>query len=360
MLRGCRGGFCVKVRTEDMLTDSQLQAFERDGCLVVRGALDGALDNLRTEFAARADDLLRRAEAVGKISPRAGGDFSARLSRLICAAPALYQHLDISLPMDDNLAARVPAWREIFGDDWREEAGVFAGKSVHELLTHPNIAAIARQLTGDNPVASPVQHIRVKPPQRLLPRDAANDATYARTMWHQDEAVVHEGARGANILTVWAAVTDATVENGCMFCVPGSHLAPDDPRRPDFGLKPHCPGRKFVGDIYIPDKLIPAEARRPLEAKAGDIVLLHRRTMHGAGENRSDGIRWSFDLRFQQAGTPTGRECFPAFPLSETGAAGAQKYRRQWLDARDDILRGDTHPVFNVRWNQYRSAALCA
>ncbi|MGI9338789.1 MAG: phytanoyl-CoA dioxygenase family protein [Gammaproteobacteria bacterium] len=344
-----------------MLTDSQLQEFDRDGCLVVRGVLDDeALGNLRAEFAARADDILRRAEAAGKMPRKTGGDISERLSRLICAAPGLYQHLDISLPMDDHLSARIPAWREIFGDDWREEAGVFAGESVHALLTHPKLAAIARQLTGDNPVASPVQHIRVKPPQHLLPQDSVNDATYARTLWHQDEAVVHEGARGANILTVWAAVSDATLENGCLICAPGSHLEKDDPRRADFGLKTHCPGRKFVGDIYIPEELIPEESRRPLQAKAGDIVLLHRRTAHGAGGNMSDSIRWSFDLRFQQADTPTGRECFPAFPLSQTGKAGAQRYRRQWLDARDAILCDDIRPSFNTRWNKYSSAPLCA
>ena len=343
-----------------MLTDSQLRTFERDGCLVVRGVLDGdALDHLRTEVSDRTDDILRRAEAAGKM-PRADGDLSSRLSHLICTAPELYQHLDISLPMDDRLAARIPAWQEIFGDDWREQAGVFAGRSVHGLLTHPDLVAIARQLTGDDPVASPVQHIRIKPPQHLLPPESVNDATYARTMWHQDEAVVHEGARGVNILTMWAAVTDATLENGCLFCVPGSHLEADDPRRPDFGLKPHCPGREFVGDIYIPDELIPVEARRPLEAKAGDIVLLHRRMMHSAGENRSGSIRWSFDLRFQQSGTPTGRECFPSFALSNTGAAGAQKYRLQWLEARDAILSGDVHPVFNTRWSKYRSVPLCA
>ena len=348
-----------------MLTDSQVREFERDGCLVVRGAMDGgALQGLRDEFAARVDDLLRRSERAGKIPPDSrvdGGDFSAAVSRLICADPGAYQHLDISLPMDDNLAARVPAWREVFGDDWRDEAGVFAGESVHRLLTHPNIAAIARRLVGeDDLVASPVQHIRVKPPQRLLGPGAANDATYARTLWHQDEAVIHEGARGANILTVWVAVTDATVENGCLFCVPGSHLSPDDPRRPDFGLKTHCPGRKFVGDIYIPEELVPESSRRPLEAKAGDAVLLHRRTAHGAGANESGSIRWSFDLRYQPAGTPTGRECFPAFPVSETGAAGAAKYRRQWLDARDAIIRGEIRPAFNTRWSKYQSAPLCA
>ena len=343
-----------------MLTNSQQQEFERDGCLVVRGVLNGtALDELRDEFAARVDDLLHHAEAAGKIPHDNGGDFSERVSRLICAAPELYQHLDITLPMDPDLKARVPAWREIFGDDWRDEAGVFAGQSVHRLLTNPTIAAIVRQLVDDDSIASPVQHIRVKPPQRLLPRETINSA-YARTLWHQDEAVVHEGAHGVNILTVWAAVTDANIKNGCMFCVPGSHLGKDDPRRPDFGLKTHCPGRKFVGDIYIPEELIPESARRPLEVKAGDIVLLHRRTVHGAGENLSDSIRWSFDLRYQPSGTPTGRECFPAFPVSETGDSGAEKYRRQWLDARDSILRGETKPVFNVRWNKYRSEALCA
>lgn len=353
-----------------MLTESQVREFERDGCLVVRGAVDdGALGALREEFAGRVDDLLRRGEQAGKIPPAdqrgaggdAGGDFSAQVTRLICADPGCYQHLDISLPMDDQLAARVPAWRALFGDDWREEAGVFAGASVHRLLTHPRVAAIARQLLGeDELVASPVQHIRIKPPQRRLPPESVNDATYARTLWHQDEAVIHEGARGVDILTMWVAVTEATVENGCLFCAPGSHLAADDPRRPDFGLKPHCPGRKFVGDIYIPDELIPAALRRPLEAKAGDIVLLHRRTAHGAGENRSDSVRWSFDLRCQPANTPTGRECFPAFPLAATGAAGAQKYRRQWLDARDAIIRGEVRPAFNTRWNKYQSAPLCA
>lgn len=346
-----------------MLTDSQMRKFERDGCLVVRGAVDAAaLLHLRDEFAGRVDNLLRRGGRVGPPPPAraAGDDFSAMVSRLICADPGCYQHLDISLPMDDNLAARVPAWREMFGEDWRDEAGVFAGESVHRLLTHPNIADIARQLVGDDLVASPVQHIRVKPPQHLLPQGSANDATYARTLWHQDEAVVHEGARGVDILTVWVAVTDATVENGCLFCVPGSHLNPDDSRRPDFGLKTHCPGRKFVGDIYIPEELIPEASRRPLEARAGDIVLLHRRTAHGAGPNRSERIRWSFDLRYQPADTPTGRECFPSFPLSETGKEGARKYRRQWLDARDAIIRGEIRPVFNTRWSKYHSAPLCA
>ena len=345
-----------------MLSESQLRDFERDGFLVARGVIDSdTLDFVRAEYAARAEDLLRRLTRAGRIADQgAPGGFAENVSRLICEASGDYEHLDISLPMDPNMADRVPVWREIFGDEWEQEAGIFAGESVHQLLTHPNLAAIARQLTGGDAVCSPVQHARIKPPQRLIPPQFANDANYARTLWHQDEAVVHEGARGANILTAWIAITDATVENGCMFCLPGSHRAADDSNFPDFGLKTHCPGKQLVAEIYIPDELIPESERVPLEAKSGDVVLLHRRAAHGAGANESDGLRWSFDLRYQPAGSPTGRECFPSFPADERGPAGAKKYRRQWLDARDKIIRGDIPAVFNERWLKYRDAPVCA
>jgi len=389
------------------LSDSQLREFAREGCLIVPGAVDdGVLAALRRDFAARVDVLLRRARALGAVAGDGGyagdggghgdgdraaaDDFSAAAARLICGAPGLYQHLDISLPLDGDLAARLPAWRELFGDDWRAHAGVFIPDSVYRLLTHPRLVAIARQvLRADDLVASPVQHIRIKPPQRDLPAGADTDATVARANWHQDEAVVHEGARGVDILTVWVAVTESTVANGCLRCVPGSHLAADDARRPDFGLRAHCPGRVFVGDIYIPDATIPAAARRDLEVSPGDAILLHRRTIHGAGANESDGIRWSFDLRYQRAGSATGRECFPVLRLPGGGdgaisrhprsllsgggdggadaaggagevAAGAARYRRDWLAARDAILRGEVAATFNTRWLKYRGAGVCA
>ena len=366
-----------------MLNESQLREFERDGCLVVPGVVDpDTLAQVKRDYHRRARDLLQRHIRAGRLPPTpptpalsdsarpdSGSDsdrspaddgFAETVSRLICGDPDSYQHLDISLPMDENLADRIPQWQNIFGDQWRDEAGIFAAESVHRLLTHPNIAAIAAQIVGENPVCSPVQHARIKPPQRLLPPGADNDANFARTLWHQDEAVVHEGARGANILTVWIAVTNATIENGCMHCVPGSHLAPDDSRRPDFGLKTHCPGKKLVAEIYIPDELVPQEKRRPLEAGAGDIVLLHRRAAHGAGPNESDGLRWSFDLRYQPAGSPTGRECFPSFPANQRGPDAAREYKRQWLNARDRIIRGEVPAAFNTRWLKYQDAQLCA
>lgn len=344
-----------------MLTKPQCQAFADQGYLVVPDVVAQAtLADLRDDYARRVADLLTRGKRLGRLSDTPPpADFAAAVTELICGWPEGYQHLDISLPMDEHLAQQRSAWQALFGDNWRDEAGLFAGGSVYRLLTCPGIAGIARQLLGPEVQISPVQHARIKPPQHLLPAAAAQDANVARTLWHQDEAVVHEGAHEVSILTVWVAVTEATPENGCMYCVPGSHLA-GRAEEADFGLQTHCPGKVLVGEIYIPDQSIPQDNLVPLVAAPGDVVLLHQRTVHGAGANRSDDLRWSFDLRYQPANTPTGRECFPACPLEDSTPEAARAYRRRWLDARDAILNGDLAPVFNERWLKYQNAPLCA
>ena len=65
-----------------------------------------------------------------------------------------------------------------------------------------------------------------------------------------------EEADAATILSCWMAVTDATVENGCLKVIPGSH-------RKD--LVDHCPGEKGVG---IPEKLLTLGDSTPLPMRA--------------------------------------------------------------------------------------------
>ena len=341
-----------------MLTSEQLATFQQDGALVVPGILGGDwLKRVRGDFDFRVDDLLARYNLPG------GGDFCAKMSRLLAKRPDAYEHIDISLPMIGDMDKRANEWQKLFGDDWREQAGVFAPPSVYALLRHPPIVAIASQILGDALCASPVQHVRIKPPQRILSQAASGDANIARTKWHQDEAVVSIDARGVNILTVWVAITEAMPKNGCMYYVAGSHLIADDDNKPDFGLTTHCPGKQLAAEIYIPDAKIDKNKMRPLAAKPGDVVLLHRRTIHGAGANTSDGLRWSFDLRYQKRQMPTGRDFFPALAVSGKDAPkadGGKQYRQNWLQARDNIISGEVAAVFNNRWNKYHGAQLCA
>jgi len=75
---------------------------------------------------------------------------------------------------------------------------------------------------------------------------------------HKDGGGVLDGA------TMWIALDDADVTNGCMWYTPGSHLDPIDPKAPpNFGTLPE--GR--TGGV-------------PAEVQAGDVIVHSARTVH--------------------------------------------------------------------------------
>jgi hypothetical protein len=65
----------------------------------------------------------------------------------------------------------------------------------------------------------------------------------------------------------------------------------------------------------------------------------------------SDDIRWSFDLRYQPIGQPTGRPAFPGFVARsrrypESELRDWREWRQLWLDARARLAEGED-PTFN-------------
>jgi hypothetical protein len=44
----------------------------------------------------------------------------------------------------------------------------------------------------------------------------------------------------------------------------------------------------------------------------GDVLFLNKLTMHPSLPDSSDGVRWSFGLRYAPIGQPTGGPWFPA------------------------------------------------
>ena len=111
--------------------------------------------------------------------------------------------------------------------------------------------------------------------------------TNTPTPWHQDEAywIDMPDKRAA---TCWLALDDATVEKGCMWFVPGSHLG---------SLRPHeqignggalkCRGNESEGFAA--------------EIKAGSCTFHHGRTVHYSRGNSTDGHRRAFILNFRPA-----------------------------------------------------------
>lgn len=80
---------------------------------------------------------------------------------------------------------------------------------------------------------------------------------------------------------------------------------------------------------------------------------MHRLTQHSSLKNNSGDIRWSFDLRYQPVGQPTGRPAFPGFVArSRTHPESAihdwREWAKLWADTRERLAEHVLAP-FN-RW----------
>ena len=80
---------------------------------------------------------------------------------------------------------------------------------VKELMIDQRIGKLASQLSG-------VDGIRIWHDQALIKRPWANP-----TAWHLDTPFWSFSDR--NAISIWVALDNATLENGCLFFIPGSH-----------------------------------------------------------------------------------------------------------------------------------------
>ncbi len=333
-----------------MLTEAQIGQFAEDGFLVVRDVLtDADLDPVVAEYDSALDTAARHLYQRGEIqSPRSDLPFAERYTALIRENPAIFYHLGISLPLD----------YETLDPDF---VRAHTGPALFGLMRHQRVLDVVESVLGPEISSNPVQQVRLKPPQRLLSGAVAEYSNVGATTWHQDYGAVMEEAADTELLTVWIAMTEASEEMGCLQAIPGSHRASE--------LTLHCPGVRNAAENYIPQALLDRHGTAPvsLACERGSIILLTRFTEHGALPNHSDRLRWSFDLRYQPTGKPTGRPAFPSFvlrsrakPLSEV--TDPADYAQGWDDARNRIVAGDHDgPLYEQgRWLANRTNPVCA
>ena len=318
-----------------MLGKAQLQQFEEDGFLVVEGVLDRTrtLDPVIAEYDALLDGLWQgwvEAGALEAADP--SSDFEARIIQAYRSGLDYFQPLDISLPAG-TITADTP---------------FHAGPAVFGMMTDGRLLDVIGAIIGPEITSNPIQHVRIKPPADDLWADEVR-AHITSTDWHQDRAVTLEEADATRMVTAWVAVTDATVENGCLQVIPGSHRGE---------MIPHCPRE---GQVGIPATMMAGRQARPLPVAAGGVVLFHPLTIHGSLSNRTQAIRWSFDIRYSVTGDPTGRPMFPSFvarsaTAPETELRDPAVWRRMWEDARARLALEETTTIH--RWSP--DAAHCA
>lgn len=296
-----------------MLTDDQIARFNRDGYLVVEEVIDtNTLEAVIAEYAARLDALYEGWFADGLVpAPTPQMGLWDKLDVAYRAGFDWYQPLDISLPHSDI----------------RLDTPMHHGPAVFNMATHPKLLDIVESLIGPELTSNPIQHVRIKPPEAKVPSEETR-AHIVSTDWHQDRGVTLESADKTEMLTVWLAITDATVENGCLQVKPGMQ---DD-------MLPHCTAKQ----VGISERYLPKTKAVPVPVRAGGAVLFHPLTPHASLANTSDGYRWSFDLRYNVTGQPTGRDQFPSFVARSRQNPSLElrdwrAWKTMWESARADL-----------------------
>lgn len=136
--------------------------------------------------------------------------------------------------------------------------------------------------------------------------------------WHQD--ALYFPFEPDRQLGVWLAVTEATLANGCLHVLPGSHREPVHAH-----VRDERPGSNY-GYLEIVDHDMRAAV--PVLMQPGDLLVFHSHLMHRSTDNVSDGIRAAMVYHYSPAGTVDHAPRGPAYvndwmPVRRTGDAGA-------------------------------------
>jgi phytanoyl-CoA hydroxylase len=155
----------------------------------------------------------------------------------------------------------------------------FVSPVMEKYVRHPLVCGALSQITAahlpnwDGSVKCMQSMLFVKPPG------------FQGQAWHQDE--IYIPTRDRSLIGAWIAMDDATVENGCLWVMPGSHRmgylypqrAHDNPDEFDFAPESH--GFDEAGEV-------------PVEVKSGTVVFFNGYLLHRSFRNRGSTYRRVF------------------------------------------------------------------
>jgi len=129
------------------------------------------------------------------------------------------------------------------------------------------------------------------------------------TGWHRDSR--YWSFARDDLVSVWLALGHETIANGALWFVPGSHAMEFSPERFDAA-------RFFRSDRADNAGLLSTAVSPPLNA--GDAVFFHSNTLHSAGRNRSDAVKFSLVSTYHaQSNLPTPGSRSASIPEVELG-----------------------------------------
>lgn len=151
---------------------------------------------------------------------------------------------------------------------------------VKDIMLDPRIGKMVATLAG-------VEGIRIWHDQALIKRPWANP-----TSWHLDTPFWSFSDRRA--LSIWVALDDVTLENGCLFFIPGSHQKTTF-QKTEIG--------KNIGGIFEAYPEFKSSASQPVVIKAGSCSFHNGLTIHGAHANMTPGFRRAMTCAYMPDGS---------------------------------------------------------
>ena len=200
---------------------------------------------------------------------------------------------------------------------------------MRETLAHPRIVEVLTRAIGPN----------VKCMQSMLFIKHAGKPGQA---WHQDEDFIP--TRDRSLGAAWIALDEATVDNGCLWVIPGSH-------RPGilWPLRKHSnPEFDFAPESF--DFPYRDEDAIPVEVPAGSIVFFHGYLLHRSLKNRRpSGFRRALVNHYMSAESllPWWRPGGEALPTQDNRdiivVAGTDPYAWKGIEERNrPYVRAET------------------
>ncbi len=144
---------------------------------------------------------------------------------------------------------------------------------LNALASHPGLLGVLSQMMGDTPTLFQDMAL-VKPPHHGSEKP-----------WHQDCAYFN-AAPGTTVVGVWIALDRATVENGCLHIIPGSHRE---------GPRVHFKRR----DWQLCDTDVPVLRDTVVPLPPGGCLFWHGLTHHGSPVNRSGERRRALQFHYK-------------------------------------------------------------
>jgi phytanoyl-CoA hydroxylase len=281
------------------LSPEQIQEYDAKGFLVLPDLLNEAdmvsvREALNQKVSMIADDLFEHGLITDKLEDR---PFPNRLAELFRG-------------LSDQDFYK-------FGRSWRDRIPGY-----HTLMANPKILDAVEGLIGPELFANPVYNVRPK-----VPKVAAGAVP-----WHQDKSYWPD-ANANPVITVWIPFVDATLENGCLHIIPGTHKSRV--------MRHHADTYTGTGFEEIDDDMLARASKKApvvaLPVKAGTAILFNDRLIHSSTPNNSDHVRWSVDLRYQ----PTDQD-----PMPQHGAgflARSHRYPERVATLQDWLAKRPEH-----------------